>query len=75
MERDVPCLGPRDDLKDVRSANGGRRRLPILVVDDGRVVGFIPTDRVLEYDMIDASRGPGETGETLAEGIAGSHEE
>jgi len=56
MDSDVTVVRPRGDLREVLTLEQARTGRPILVVDEGRVVGMIPAVRVREYVEIEAGR-------------------
>jgi len=51
---DVSRVGPGEDLHAVLTLGRARSGLPILVVDEGRVVGMIPADRIREFAELGA---------------------
>jgi Zn-dependent protease len=69
MDRNARTVGPRDDLREVLNAAEAETRRPILVVDEDRVVGMIPALRLGEYAALDARHSPGNSGETVSDGI------
>jgi Zn-dependent protease len=65
MDRDVTTVGPESDLRAALGDDAARADRPILVVNEGRVVGMIPASQVREFAEIVVERPAQSPPETL----------